>query len=289
MIFSIFKLLRPRQWTKNFFVLAPLFFSISYMETAAWQQYLLAMVCFILAAGAVYVFNDICDVEEDKTHPKQRLRPIASGKVSPIFASIIALICLANTALILTSYLPQKCSIIMFIYLVLQLFYTQKIKHVAIFDVLIIAAGFVLRVLMGAHAIEVPVSPWIIVTVYLLALFLGFGKRHHEFSTAGYADKRQSLKRYNQRLLDQLIGISCVATLMTYTLYTVETARLLGKTELVYTVLFVMIGLFRYLQVLYVDEKGGEPERVLLGDLPFLLNGIIWFGVTIAILAGVSQ
>lgn len=270
------QLMRPLQWVKNVFVLAPLFFSYQFKTFESWIPSLTAVWCFILISSAVYIVNDINDVKEDRSHPRKRKRPIASGKISTLNAAFLAAF-LFLVAIISLLTLPLACSITAAIYIILQVAYTYKLKNHAIFDVLIIASGFVLRVLVGSYAINTPVSPWIILTTYLLALFLGFGKRYHELSLDGYGRKRQSLQRYSKPLLDRLIGISCVSALLSYALYAVETARLLEKTELVYTVIFVIFGLFRYLQVLYLDDKGGEPEKILLKDKIFFLNGIIWF------------
>jgi 4-hydroxybenzoate polyprenyltransferase len=277
------KLMRPTQWVKNLFVLSPIFFSYHFLNLDDWKNTFIAFVCFILSSSAVYVFNDIIDITEDRSHPRKKLRPLAAGKVSPVSAGVFCvMLIIANFILALN--LPFAAIITITIYLIMQLAYTLALKRQAIFDVLIIAAGFVLRVVMGGHSINVPISPWIILTTYLLALFLGFGKRYHELSIEGYGNKRKSLKRYNKPLLDRLIGISCVSALLSYAMYTVETARLLNKTEFVYTVVFVIFGLFRYLQVLYIDEKGGEPEKILLHDKIFLGNGIVWFIFTMLIL-----
>lgn len=283
-IIDLFKLLRPKQWTKNAFVLAPLFFSFNFLNPQAWSLTLLAVVCFICISGTIYIINDISDTEEDKAHPRKKLRPIASGKVPPSLALLVGLLLLALSALILVNYLPSQCIFVVAIYLIIQLSYSFSLKHYAIFDVLIIASGFVLRVLMGAYAIDVPVSPWIIITTFLLALFLGFGKRYHELSLKEYAKKRICLQRYNKPLLDRLIGISCASTLIFYSLYTVETARTLDNTALIYSVVFVIFGLFRYLQTLYVDNEGGEPERVLFKDPIFITNGVIWMIYTLSTL-----
>ena len=282
-IYNFIKLIRPQQWVKNAFVLAPLFFSYNFTNISAWKHSIIAIICFTLTSSIVYIFNDIRDIAEDRTHPRKKKRPLAAGKISPASAAIFALILLVVNFIFLAT-LPFACTIVMLLYLSLQVAYTLSLKKQAIFDVLIIASGFVLRVLMGGYAINVPMSPWIILTTYLLALFLGFGKRYHELSIEGYGDKRKSLQRYNRPLLDRLIGISCVSALLSYALYAVETARILQKTELVYTVVFVIFGLFRYLQVLYIDEKGGEPEKILVHDKVFLANGIIWFVVTMLIL-----
>jgi len=281
---SLLILIRPQQWTKSLFVLAPLFFALQFHEIEAWYAMGIAVICFITISGVVYIVNDINDINEDRAHPRKKQRPLASGKVSLRQALLFAGLLFLITAGLLT-ILPIYCTIIVGTYALIQIAYTLRLKHVAVVDVLIIASGFVLRVLMGAYAIDVPVSPWIIATTYLLALFLGFGKRYHEYSIEGYATKRVSLNGYSKHLLEQLISISCVCALLSYTIYAIETARLLDKTALVYTVIFVIFGLFRYLQALYIDQKGGEPEKILLTDIPFIINGLVWAIITVGVLA----
>lgn len=284
MLLMILRQLRPRQWSKNFFVLAPLFFSLKFLDIESCSEALCAVLAFSAIASGIYCLNDIADRHEDRAHPRKRIRPIASGALSVrqgymIAAASVTVGCLALTPL------PLLCAFIMALYSAVQLCYTLRFKHVAIYDVTLIASGFVLRVLMGAYAIDVPVSAWIIVTTFFLALFLGFGKRYHELGIKGYDTARRSLERYNPLLLQTLITMCCVATLLSYSLYTIETARALKSTALVYTIIFVMLGLCRYLQLLYVDESGGEPERILLSDVPFIINGVMWLVTTLALLA----
>jgi 4-hydroxybenzoate polyprenyltransferase len=282
---SVLQLLRPRQWTKNFFVLAPLCFSFEYNSLPSVITALLAMLAFILASCATYIINDMRDIAEDRMHPIKCHRPLATGRVTMRAAFFLAIACLGCALLLLVLYLPPLCSVILTMYLFLQIAYNYRLKHTALLDVMSIATGFVLRVLMGAYAIAVPVSPWIVVTTFLLACFLGFGKRYHELSVLEYAHSRLSLQRYSRKLLTQLINVSCAATFLSYTLYAVDVGNELDKPEMMYSALFVIIGLFRYLQVLYVDKEGGEPERVLLGDSFFMINCLVWLAVTMGILS----
>lgn len=278
------KLMRPKQWVKNLFVLAPLFFSFQFFYPESWVPAVIAVCCFIQLSAAVYIINDWKDREEDRAHPRKKLRPLAAGTipVKKALATAAFLLLFAYAAAFLT--LPLRCLGIMTGYLLLQCLYSFYLKRQAIADVLVIALGFVLRVLMGAAAIAVPVSPWIILTTYLLALFLGFGKRYHELTVQGYDRRRASLRGYNRPLLDRMISISCGTVLLSYALYTVETARELDRTELVYTVAFVIFGLFRYLQTIYVHKGSGEPELALLKDKVFLVNGLAWFVTTLFVL-----
>lgn len=281
---NFIKLMRPKQWIKNSFVLAPLLFSLQFTNLHYLSLSIIAVLSFIAVSSATYIFNDICDIEEDRTHPIKKLRPIASGKVKITYAAIIAII-LIIIAFTLSIQLNTQCSIVLLIYMVMNFIYTKHLKHHAIADVLVIASGFVLRVLMGGYAISVYISPWIILTTFLLALFLGFCKRYSEIAVEEYSNKRNSLQNYSKELLDRLIGISCACALISYALYTVETARLNDRTELVYTVIFVVYGLFRYLQLVYINKKGGEPEKIIFSDKPFIFNIIAWIVFTLGILS----
>lgn len=266
--------MRPAQWLKNIFVLAPLFFSLSFLDVTAVSHVLFAVLTFILLSSSVYIINDICDIEEDKGHPVKKNRPLPAGLISVKTALYLSGFLNISAWLIAFALLPKACLVIMGFYFVLQLLYTWKLKHEAIIDVISIAAGFVLRVLMGVYAISVAFSPWIILTTFLLALFLAFGKRYNEYCLDGYS--RKSLENYSSLLLQILLGISCAAALISYALYAVETADNMGKTAFVYTTAFVTFGLFRYLQVVLLNKGGGEPDRVLFRDPVFMLNGLLW-------------
>lgn len=276
-------LLRPRQWVKNLFVTAPLFFSLNFTEYAYIQRTLLALFAFILASSISYIINDIRDAKEDREHPEKCCRPIASGAVSRQSALLFAALLLMPLLAVLMM-LPQACTVIIGAYIIWQLIYTYYLRALAIIDVMAIAAGFILRVLMGAYAIAVPMSPWIILTTYLLALFLGYGKRFYELHHIPPEKQRRSLGKCTHALLDRLITISCCATLISYALYTVQTGNSNGNTALAYTIGFVALGLFRYLQILHVEHQGGEPEKQLLSDPLSIVNALLWLATTIAIL-----
>jgi 4-hydroxybenzoate polyprenyltransferase len=282
-MFPLIVLLRPKQWVKNAFVFAPLFFSFHYTSFFNWQQTILAALAFAFVSSAIYVMNDIVDVESDKKHPRKKKRPVASGAVSVEMASLMAVISLLFSGGI-GFHLPQACQYILGIYFVMNIAYSFFLKKIAILDVMIIASGFVLRVLMGAYAIGVIVSPWIVLSTFLLALFLGFGKRRTELVSRG-STSRASLGEYNSELLDQLITMSCTSALLSYAIYTVGVAQAERKTELVYTVAFVAFGLFRYLQHLYFSKKGESPEKILFSDPIFIINLLAWLAVTLFILS----
>jgi len=278
------KLLRPKQWIKNAFVFAPLFFAHKFAEIHGWYYTTVAALSFLSISCVVYICNDLGDRAEDRLHPTKSLRPLASGLVSAREALVLACI-FAVTASVLLSALPFQCSVIAAIYVGLNVCYTFYLKRIAIVDVFFIAFCYVLRVLMGCYALSVIISPWIILTTFLLALFLGFGKRYHEVGIAEYVKYKPNLQQYSREFLDRLITICGGATLITYAIYTAEISRQNGKVEIVYTVAFVAFGLFRYLQSVYVFDEGGEPETIILKDRWQLANIALWLLVTLWILS----
>jgi 4-hydroxybenzoate polyprenyltransferase len=278
------RLLRPKQWIKNGFVFAPLFFAHVFTQYESWLRSLEAAAAFICVSCVVYIINDIRDIEEDKLHPKKSKRPLAAGEMAVSQAIALAVVIAAGGAALLT-LLPFECTVIVAVYLVLNFFYTMVLKHIALLDIFFIASCYVLRVLMGCYALQVTVSPWIILTTFLLALFLGFGKRYHEMGFEDYVSNKANLKQYSRPLLDKLVVITGGAALMAYAIYTTEIAQQLGRVEIVYTLAFVAFGLFRYLQMIYVYDQGGEPESVILKDRWQLVNVLLWLGVTLAIIS----
>ena len=283
MIPAWIRLLRPKQWIKNGFVFAPLFFANEFTSLQAWYATALAALAFLLLSCSVYVANDLKDVREDRVHPVKRKRPLAAGEISENTALWLVMACIGLASGVL-SLLPLSCSIIAAIYIWLNLTYTMWLKHIAILDVFFIAFCYVLRVFMGCSALAVVVSPWIVLATFLLALFLGFGKRYHELSIPKYAQGKPNLRHYNREYLDRLIVICGGSALMTYAIYTTEIARETGRAHIVYTVVFVAFGLFRYLQSIMVYKLGGEPESVLFSDKIQLANVALWLLVTVAIM-----
>jgi 4-hydroxybenzoate polyprenyltransferase len=278
------KLLRPKQWTKNAFVFAPLFFAHAFLSPEGWYLSIVAALAFLFLSCAVYICNDLRDVDEDRLHPVKKFRPIAAGQIRALQAGLLACVFAALAAFTLT-LLPLPCAVVAVIYIALNFGYTLYLKHIAIVDVFFIAFCYVLRVLMGCYALQVTISPWIILTTFLLALFLGFGKRYHEMGFEAYARQKLNLQHYNRDLLDRLVTITGSATLITYAIYTAEISRQIGKVEMVYTVAFVAFGLFRYLQSIYVYNQGGEPESILLKDKLQLTNIVLWLVVTLWIIS----
>lgn len=274
------RLLRPKQWIKNAFVFAPLFFAHQFGNIQAWYLTVFAAACFVSVSCIVYICNDISDVEEDRKHPVKCLRPLAAGQVTIFQAVLLACFFAAVTLFILTT-LPITCTKIAMVYLLANIGYTFYLKRIAIIDIFFIASCYVLRVLMGCYALAVTISPWIILTTLFLALFLGFSKRYHEMGFDDYAKHKPNLREYNRALLDRLVAVCGGSTLITYAIYTTEMAQHSGNIVIVYTVVFVAFGLFRYLQAIYVFNEGGEPENVILKDKMQIVNAALWLAFTL--------
>jgi len=281
----ILKSMRPRQWPKNFFVLAGLIFDGQLTNFASLWITLLAFVLFCLASSLVYIINDLTDIESDRLHPFKRNRPLAAGQLSKRRAIIAAVVLFALTfpsAFILNINFGLTISG----YFLLMLAYSLWLKHIPIIDVMIIAAGFVLRVAAGVVIIETTrFSPWLFVATTFLALFIALGKRRAEIDLLESAadSHRQVLKGYSLELLDQLLTIVMASTLMTYCLYTFSSPITPGNNVMMLTIPFVIYGLFRYLYLIRMHHIGGAPEEIVLTDLPMQLAVGFW-GLTIIII-----
>jgi 4-hydroxybenzoate polyprenyltransferase len=267
--------MRPKQWTKNVILFAPLIFSQNLFHVQSFIRVLEAFILFTLVTGSVYILNDLMDIEKDKCHPKKSQRPLASGKLKPINAIIFSIV-LGMTILISSFFLNFRFGMVVLIYLILQLAYTFSLKHIIILDVFSVAAGFVLRVLAGAVIIEVPVSTWLLVCTMLLALFLSFCKRRYELVKleTEAVNHRNSLKEYSPYLLDQMIAVVTASTVISYALYTMsaQTVQKFGTTNLKYTIPMVLFGIFRYLYLIHQKDEGGNPESIVLKDKPMIFN-----------------
>lgn len=281
--------LRPRQWTKNAAVLAPLLFARSLLQPGSALRAAMAAVAFSLAASGIYVLNDWLDREKDRLHPEKRHRPIAAGRVGPVLAAALLLGCWAGAAA-LSALLGSSFAAVLGGYVALQVLYSFWLKHQVVVDVLVIAIGFVLRVVAGAVAISVPVSNWLYLCTLLLALFLGFAKRRAELGVleeeAGA--HRANLGEYSVALLDQLISVTAACCILAYGLYTVspDTVRHVGSDDLKFTVPFVVHGIFRYLYLVHRRGLGGSPEKVLLSDVPMGMTVLGFLSVVAGVLYG---
>ncbi|MBT3317640.1 decaprenyl-phosphate phosphoribosyltransferase [bacterium] len=276
--------MRPQQWIKNLLLFGPLIFSMNLFDVTMVTRTALAFIVFSLAGSAVYLLNDVVDVEKDKAHPVKRNRPIASGKL-PIKIALFFMAVIGAGSLVLAWDLSQTLAFIIMIYMVNNLFYSFKLKHIVLIDVGSLSLGFVLRVFAGAAVIGVEASPWLIMCTILLSSFLGFAKRRHELVLLGEnnVNHRSVLAHYSPHLLDQLILISAASTVMSYALYTVnaKTVAKFGTTNLIYTVPFILYGVFRYLFLIHNRKKGGDPAKVLLNDAPMVLNIVVWLSVCV--------
>lgn len=282
----LFRSLRPQQWTKNFFVFAGIIFALKFFETALLLKVIYAFIVFCFLSSSGYIINDIKDAGSDRKHPTKRFRPVASGELSVPLAWAAALI-LALLSLAAAFYLDLSFALVALSYFALMILYTLLIRDVVILDVFSIAAGFVLRAVAGVVVIAVELSPWLIICTILLALFIALGKRRHELVTLEAAvEHRKILDEYNPQLLDQLISAVAGSTVMAYALYTLwpETVAKFRTHNLVYSVPFVLYGIFRYLYLIYQKEKGGKPEEVLLTDLPLMIDIALWIGSLMAII-----
>jgi len=288
--------LRPSQWTKNLIVFAGLIFGLADQQHAgridnasAVARSVGAFAVFCVLSSVVYLINDVRDREADRLHPVKSRRPIASGALSPRVA-LAAAVMLGAVSVAAAFLIAQPFGIVATIYLVLMGIYSASLKHVVILDVLTIAAGFVLRALGGAVAIDVQFSHWLLLLTLLGALFLGLSKRRAELVALAddAAGHRRILAEYSPHLLDQMIGVVTASTLLAYAFYTIdpETVQKFGTDRLLWTVPFPLYGIFRYLYLVHQREGGGNPSEVLLTDRPILFCVALWSASVIAILYG---
>jgi 4-hydroxybenzoate polyprenyltransferase len=278
MLKALLKAMRPRQWTKNIFVFAALVFDGKLFHPTDFLRTLAGFGLFCLISSAVYIFNDLLDLEADRQHPVKKNRPIAAGKL-PIPAAIAAGVILSLLAIALGYFLDWQFSLTVLVYFATMLAYSKWLKHIPILDVLILAAGFVLRVHSGTTLIVVQrFSPWLYVLMTLLALYLGFGKRRAELALLAEdaTAHRKVLDGYTIPLLDQFITIVSGTTIVAYSLYTFFRPEAPGNHALMLTIPFVVYAIFRYLYLIQVKLIGGEPEEILLSDRPFQFSIFLW-------------
>lgn len=283
------RILRPEQWVKNGFVLAPLIFSEKLLDPRSLLLSFAAFTVFCVLSSGVYVLNDLFDREKDRSHPLKKDRPVPSGQIGVREAAILGgALCLTGTAAAVSLGTPFLLTAAG--YLALQGAYNLRLRQVVILDILTIAVGFVMRALAGSVAIGVSLSPWLVLCTLLVALFLGFAKRRHEIVLLGNEaqEHREILSEYSLPFLDQLIGIVTASTIVSYAIYTLSpevTARL-GSSSMIMTLPFVIYGIFRYLYLVYLREGGGSPSRDLLSDRSLLVCIFLWGMVSVALIYG---
>jgi 4-hydroxybenzoate polyprenyltransferase len=285
----LFKLTRPTQWTKNGFVFMPLVFSGRLFIWEDVAPTLWMLVAFCLGSSAVYIINDYMDMDQDRVHPLKKNRPLASGAIQPGYALILAV------ALIILMFLagmmakaPSMGMLALGMYIVLHTLYSWKLKDFVIIDVLVISAGFLLRVLAGTSVLMVGMSSWLVLCTFSISIFLALGKRRHEvvMLSCDAACHRPVLENYSVTLLDQLLQVVTTATFIFYCLYSVK-GHLSGGQQsesMMYTIPFVTYGIFRYMFLIYHREDGGSPSALLLTDPPLLICVILWLISCIGIL-----
>ena len=277
--------MRPRQWPKNIFIFAALVFDKQLLRVDPFLRTAAGFVLFCLISSSVYIFNDLADIEADRQHPEKKYRPIPSGQLPLSTAWIAGILCLI-IALGLGYWLSPDFALVMAAYFVLNLAYSKWLKHIPIVDVLILAAGFVLRVTAGVSLIQVErFSPWIYIVMTLLALYLGFGKRRAELAllAQGAGSHRKVFEGYTIPLLDQYILIVSGTTIVAYSLYTFTAVNVPANHSMMLTIPFVLYAIFRYLYLVQIKHSGGAPEEIFLLDRPLQIAMLLWALAVLAV------
>ncbi|MBC7321050.1 decaprenyl-phosphate phosphoribosyltransferase [bacterium] len=278
-VVNIIKSLRPRQWIKNLLVFAGLVFSKNLFNLDAFFITVYAFFIFCVISGSIYILNDIIDLPFDRVNPLKAKRPIARGKLKVSYAKLTISI-LIPTFLLFAYLLNHQFFLVVLSYVILQGFYSLYLKNIPILDIFAIALGSVLRVVGGTVVINVSISSWLLVCTILLALLLALSKRRYELIAfeKDARNKRRVLAEYNTYLLDQMISVVTSSVLITYSLYTMsqETVERFGSRDLIFTVPFVLYGIFRFLYLIYRKDLGDSPEGLLLLDKPLLINVSLW-------------
>lgn len=286
---SLFRALRPAQWTKNLVVFAALIFGQRLLDTEALGVTVVAFLAFCALSGVVYLVNDVVDREADRQHPVKRHRPVAAGHLS-VQMALAAAVALGSVALAAAAWLGLPFLLHAFGYLALQLAYSFALKRQVILDVLAVAMGFVVRASAGGAAIDVPISQWLLLCTILLALFLALAKRRHEITLLGEdaTSHREILDEYTPYLVDQMMAVVTASTLMGYAFYAVDpdTARRFGTDWLGLTIPFPLYGIFRYLYLVHRRSQGGSPTELLLADRPLLVCVALWALTVAALIYG---
>ncbi|WP_242862368.1 decaprenyl-phosphate phosphoribosyltransferase [Clostridium massiliamazoniense] len=273
--FNLLKLMRPKQWIKNLFVFAPLLFSYSFAQEGKIEKSIITFILFCLTSSTVYIMNDILDVESDRVHPKKRFRPIASGAIK-VPQAIGALIVLLLISLIGSYFVNRDLFIVIVLYLINNLLYSFKIKHIVIVDIVSIAIGFILRITAGGIVIDVKLSGWIILCTFFISLFLGFEKRKNELVKLSdkATEHRKILEDYSEDLLIQYSNISVTCTLVCYAIYTFVAYP--ANNYMMFTNIFVVYGLFRYKYLAEKKGTGGSPTEAVLTDKTIMIDVLLW-------------
>ena len=288
MLLNYIKLIRVQQWVKNVFVFVPLLFSHNLFEREYFLITLFAFFLFSLASSAIYVINDLIDIESDRAHPSKKNRPLPSGAISKPAAVITFIVILTVIALLLPNF-NYDFIICIAAFIVLNVLYTFYFKHIVILDVFSIAAGFTLRVLGGAFVISVPLSSWLILTTMFISLFLGVMKRHSELTLSPVdenSSSRKVLAEYSLNFADQMATVAAAGVIICYALYTVaaRTVSVFSTENLIYTTPFVVFGIFRYMYLEYMSNKGENTTKIIATDFPMIVTLILYIVTTVLII-----
>lgn len=278
--------MRPRQWSKNIFVFAALVFDSKLFDGPSLLRTVVAFILLCGMSSAVYLMNDLADIESDRQHPVKRKRPLPAGQLRPAVAQIAAVL-LSVGSLTIAVFTSLDLALVLLVYLVIQIAYTFWLKHVVLLDVMLVAAGFVLRVGAGTAVITVQrFSPWLYVCMGLLALFMALGKRRHELILLGgdAGNHRAILEEYNLDLIDRLIGIVTTSVIVAYSLYTFMAEGLPENHLMMLTIPFILYAIFRYLYLIHIRGEGGIPEDILLHDRPLQIDMGLWALIVLLVL-----
>lgn len=272
-------LLRPKDWAKNLFLFIPLFFSGELFLWNVYPKLFLGFISFCFIASSIYIINDYRDVEDDKKHPEKSKRPLASGLVSKN-ASILICILLIIAGFAIAYVIREKFLFILSIYFLINLAYSFGLKNIPVLDIIILAIGFVLRVKGGAVIAYIGISEWLNIMVFLLALFMAIGKRRDDvlLKLASGTDMRRAIKGYNLDFLNVALALVCAVIIVAYFMYTMspEVLKRMGTYRLYYTCLFVLAGILRYLQIIFVQAASGSPTKILYKDRFIQLSLLLW-------------
>ncbi len=278
--------MRPKQWVKNVFVLAPTVFALRLDDPATLIRSAVAFAVFCALSSVVYLWNDIADCEADRKHPVKRHRPIASGALSVPLALVVSLLLLAG-AVAAAWWLNRGFLAVGVTYLLINVLYSWALKRVVIIDVMLVASGFLLRAIGGGLGVGVEISQWLVLCTALISLFLGFVKRRQEIvALDGSTEQRPTLAHYSLPFLDQMISIVTASTVLAYCLYAFspEVAEKLGTAWMGLTIPFVLFGIFRYLYLVHQQGEGENPAALVFKDMPLMVNVLAWGGTAVLVL-----
>jgi 4-hydroxybenzoate polyprenyltransferase len=283
-IYGLLRTFRPRQWIKNVFVFAALVFDQKLTDWPLLGNTVVAFILFCMISSTVYIMNDLVDLEKDKQHPKKKRRALPSGQLKPWFAIVSAIAILA-VCLPLSFWLDPYFGLIIVTYFLLNIAYSFTLKNIVLIDVMVVTAGFVLRVAAGVIVVDAArFSPWLYLSILFLGLFLSIGRRRHELTLLqeGANSHRKILEEYNLKLLDDMTHLVTTAAVISYSLYTFSAVNLPANHSMMLTIPFVLYGVFRYQYLIHVKGEGGAPEMLVYSDLPLLVDLVLW-GVAVVL------